>query len=447
MLQDVKKLPLNEGQKLASDGFFEFLMGPDKAVRISGPGGVGKTFLMGHLIDEILPMYFDTCKLMGIEPQYHSVHMTATTNKAAEVLGKQTGRPAETVHSFFGLKVKEDYSTGATSVEKTRAWYVRQGCIIFVDEASMIDSQLYDLIQESTKDCKLVYVGDKDQLAPVKEQLSPVYRHKMDMFELLEPMRTSISELQALNQQMREVVQSGRLDWNDKNEQVYVHDFTPIQIVPGIIDWLTGEEFQNEIDTHLADPDHEHVILAYTNQRVVDYNGYIRDLRGLPYEFQPGETLISNNAPRFGKYGFSVEDEVKIISVSDDVDSVDLARGAELFVRQALVETSFGEQFTVPLPVNREHYSELIKYFSKVKEWKSYFDLKGKFPDLRQRDARTVYKAQGSSHPVVYIDAENLGTCRNVSQVARQLYVAVSRARQRVAFYGDLPEKFGGLVR
>ena len=447
MLQDVKKLPLNEGQKLASDGFFEFLMGPDKEVRISGPGGVGKTFLMGHLIDEILPMYFDACKLVGIEPLFHSVAMTATTNKAAEVLGKQTGRPAETVHTFFNLKVTENYTDGSTTITRTKNWYKHTGKIIFIDESSMIDSDLYSEIQAGTDGCKIVYVGDKDQLAPVKEQLSPVYRHKMNMFELLEPMRTSIPELQALNQQMREVVQSGRLDWNDKNEQVHVHDFTPIQIIPGIIDWLSGEEFQNEIDTHLADPNHENVILAYTNNRVVDYNGYIRDLRGLPYEFQPGETLVSNNAPRFGKFGFSVEDEVKIISVDDYTDKVELARGAELEVRYGLVENAYGDQFRIPLPVNREHYAELIKYFSKVKEWKSYFDLKGKFPDLRQRDARTVYKAQGSSHPVVYIDAENLSTCRNVSQVARQLYVAVSRARLRVVFYGDLAAKFGGLVR
>lgn len=447
MLQDVKVLPLNEGQTLASAGFFEFLMGPEKELRISGPGGVGKTFLMGNLIDEVLPMYFETCQLMGIEPLYHTVSMTATTNKAAEVLGKQTGRPAETVHSFFGLKVADDYSTGESKVTKSNNWYVHSGLILFIDEASMIDTPLYDLIQEGTIGCKIVYVGDKDQLAPVKEQLSPVYKRPMPMFELLEPMRTSIPELQALNQQMRDVVQSGRIVEDEFGKDVWVYDFTPIQVVPGIIDWLDGPEYEQEIINSFSGNQSEDVILAYTNNRVVEYNSFIRDIRGLPYEFQPGETLAANNAPRFGKYSMSVEDEIEIISVEDHTEMHEFPMQAKLEVRYALVQNAYLEQYRVPLPVDRAHYHELIKYYKRIKNWQAFFKLKQQYPDLRQRDARTVYKAQGSSHPVVYIDAGNLSTCHNPSQVARQLYVAVSRARTRVVFYDELALKYGGLVR
>lgn len=446
MQEKIKELVLNKDQTLASEGFFKFLLSEEKEIRISGPGGVGKTFLMGRLIDDILPMYYDTCQLMGIEPIYQSVHMTATTNKAAEVLGQQTGRPTSTVHAFFGLKVQEDYSTGEQRVTKSNSWQVYTNIILFIDESSMIDTPLYDLIQEGTCKCKIVYVGDKDQLAPVKEQLSPVYKREMPMFELLEPMRTSIPELQALNQQMRDVVQSGHIELNERGEEVMVFNFTEIKVVPGIIDWISGDQFLDEIQDRLIDPNHEDVILAYTNSRVVEYNSHIREIRGLPYEFQPGEVLISNNAPRFGKFGFSVEDEIKILEVDDYTDVIQLPRKAAMEVRYALVENSFEEQFRVPLPVDRQHYSDLIKYYGKVKEWKTYFDLKGRYPDLRQRDCRTVYKAQGSSHPVVYVDAENLSTCRNASQVARQLYVAVSRARLRVVFYGQLAPKFGGIV-
>lgn len=447
MLQDVKQLKLNAGQTLASEGFFEFLMGPEKELRISGPGGVGKTFLMGHLIDEIMPMYFDACQLAGIEPEYYDVQMTATTNKAAEVLSKQVGRPTSTVHSFFGLKVFDDHATGESKVSKSSTWRVHNNIILFIDEASMINTSLYDLIQEGTFKCKIVYVGDKDQLAPVKEQLSPVYKRPMKMFELYEPMRTSVPELQALNQQLRDVVQSGRLEEDQYGKDVWVYDFTPIQVVPGIIDWLEPADYEQEIIKAFSNTQTDDVILAYTNKRVVDYNAFIRELRGLPYEFQPGETLLSNGAPRFGKYSMSVEDEITILSVEDETDVVDFPQGATLEVRNALVENVYGEQYRIPLPVNREHYGDLIKYYKRVKNWQAYFKLKGQFPDLRQRDARTFYKAQGSSHPVVYIDAENLSTCHNPSQVARQLYVGGSRARERVVFYGDLASKYGGLVR
>lgn len=439
MLQDVKKLPLNQGQTLASEGFFEFLLGPDKEVNISGPGGVGKTFLMGHLIDVIMPMYHDTCRLMGIEPLYHSVQMTATTNKAAEVLGQQTGRPTSTVHSFFGLKVVDDYSTGESKVTKSNQWTVYNNLILFIDEASMIDKQLYDLIQEGTCNCKIVYVGDENQLAPVKEVLSPVYKRAgIPMFELLEPMRTSVPELQELNAQCRATVQSGK--------ETGIHLFQPIQIIPGVIDWLDGPQFEAEIAQHFHEQTADNVILAYTNQRVIDYNTHIRGMRGLPEEFTPGEVLISNSAVRFGKHALAVEDEVTILATDTDTDSHFIADGAQLEVRYALVENVFGDQFRLPIPVDRGHYAELIKYYRRLKNWTAYYKLRNNYPDLRQRDARTVYKIQGSSVNTVYIDVGNLSTCHNPAQAARLIYVGVSRARQRVAFFGDLAEKYGGLI-
>lgn len=439
MLQDVKKLPLNEGQTLASEGFFQFLMGPEKEINISGPGGVGKTFLMGHLIDEIMPMYYDTCKMMGIQPEYHSVHMTATTNKAAEVLGIQTGRPTTTVHAFFGLKVQDNYSTGESKVTKSNSWTVHTGIILFIDEASMIDKQLYEFIQEGTCKCKIVYVGDANQLAPVKETLSPVYRRQgINMFELLEPMRTSIPELQALNEQCRNTVQSG------KDTDVY--DFKPIKVVSGIIDWISGEEFEQEIAYNFHEQTSDSVILAFTNQRVIDYNTHIRELRGLPEEFSPGEILISNSAVRLGKYQIRVEDEITVVSTDDETEMEFISPDAQMEVRWAVLENSFGEQFRARLPVNRKHYDDLIRYFKSIKNWHCYYSLRNNFPDLRQRDARTVYKIQGSSVDTVYIDATDLSSCRNPAQAARLIYVAVSRARKRVVFYGQLAEKYGGLI-
>lgn len=446
MLDQVPKLALNQDQTKAAEGFFQFLLGPDKELRISGPGGVGKTFLMGHLIDNIMPMYEETCRMMGLPVEYHSVQMTATTNKAAEVLGIQTGRPTSTVHSFFGLKVVDDFSTGDSRVEKSSAWTVHSNTILFIDEASMIDAQLYALIQEGTHKCKIVYVGDKDQLAPVKETLSPVYRRQMPMFELLEPMRTSIPELQALNQQMRDVVQSGRLVKNNKNEEVMAFDFTPIKIIPGLIDWISGPDFEQEIAQNFAQQTDSHVILAYSNPRVIEYNTHIRGVRGLPMEFTAGEELISNTAVRFGKHALRVEDEITIKEVSPATAMHSLEEDVELEVRYAIITTAFGEEISVALPVDRNHFNALVKYYKKVKNWRLFYQLKNNYPDLRQRDARTVYKIQGSSVDTAYIDVGNISTCHNPSQVARMLYVAVSRARKRVVFYGDLAEKYGGLI-
>lgn len=430
MEQTVK--PLNQGQQAAADGFFAFLFSEQKELIISGPGGVGKTFLMGHLIDNILPQYFQSCQLMGIPAEYNEVVMTATTNKAAEVLSHSTGRPTETVHSFLNLKVTDDYSTGEQKLEKTNQWRIHQQKIIFVDESSMIDKALLAMVREGTIKCKIIYVGDHCQLAPVKEAISPIYAQSLPFFELTEPMRTDVPALQALNAQLRQTVETG--------------EFQPISMVPGIIDHLSSEEMEADLIANFVELDTGNRIAAYTNNRVIDYNEFIRQVRGLPASFVQGETLINNTAMRLKGGMISVEEELVLFDVARKTEMVEIEAGVELEVCYSTLENTFGDMHTgVPIPVDYPHFRELIKYYQKRKNWNRYFYLKNTFPDLRQRDAATVYKLQGSTCDTVYIDLGDISTCRNANQAARLLYVAVSRPRTRIKFFGQLASKFGGL--
>lgn len=425
---------LNAGQQAAADGFFQFLFDKDQELIISGPGGVGKTFLMGFLIDEIMPRYQQTCSMMGIPYEFNDVIMTATTNKAAEVLSQATGRPAQTIHSFLNLKVKDNYSTGKSQLTKNRNWKVHSNMIIFVDEASMIDYPLLELIREGTFKCKIVYVGDHCQLAPVMETISPIYRENLPFFELTEPMRNS-SQVALMNicQQLRNTVETG--------------EFKPIQIQPGVIDHLDGSQMEQEVFNYFSQETNSR-ILAYTNQRVVAYNDHIREIRQLTSSYALGEKLINNNAIIFRNGMLSVEEEVEIIKLSADISTVEIHDDVLLDVRKADLRTKFGEVYSdVPLPEDKTHFTALIKYFQKQKNWGRYFHLKNTYPDLRPRDAATVHKAQGSTYDTVFIDLDNLSTCHNPNQAARLLYVAFTRARNRVVLYGDLAKKYGGVVR
>lgn len=425
---------LNQGQRKAAEGFYDFLFGSEKELNISGPGGVGKTFLMGKLIDEILPRYFDTCKLMGIPPEYDSVVMTATTNQAAEVLALSTGRPTETVHSFMNLTVKDDFKTGRSFITKTRNWVVHERKIIFVDESSMIDTDLRNKILEGTKNCKIVYVGDHCQLAPVMEPLSPIYRNGLPFFELVEPMRNNKQPaLMAICQQLRNTVETGV--------------FKPIQVVPGVIDWLDNHQIQQELANTFLQQTLDARILAYTNNQVVGFNDFIRDLRQLPDEYGVGEMLISNSAIQISMTSrLSIQEEVEIVDQSPVTTMERIDATATLEVRQTKLRTRLGSVVSVKLPVNREHFAQLIKYFQQQKNWERYFHLKNTYPDLRQRDAATVHKAQGSTVDTVYIDVGNLSTCHQPNTAARLLYVAATRARSRIVMYGQLADKYGGII-
>lgn len=425
---------LNQGQQDAADGFFKFLFSKDKEMIISGPGGYGKTFLMGKLIDEILPNYHSTCQLMGIKSEYDDVVMTAMTNKAAEVLAHATGRPTSTIHSFMNLKVTDNFATGKSDLTKTKSWRVHQNTIIFIDECSMIDWPLLELIREGTMNCKIVYVGDHSQLAPIMEPISPIYRANLQTFVLTQPMRNADQPaLMAVCQQLRDTVETGV--------------FKPIKVVPGVIDWLDGPAMEQEIHNEFINPDSKSRILAYTNNQVVAYNNHIRQIRQLQGTYTVGERLINNSAVIFPKGIMSVEEEVEIVDLDPVTRMIEIDDDVFLEVQEATLKNKFGELYEhMPLPVNMEHYRQLIKFYQKAKRWSTYFKLKNSYPDLRPRDAATVHKAQGSTYETSFVDLDNLSTCRNPDLAARLLYVAFTRARNRVVLYGDLAPKFGGVV-
>ncbi|QDP54412.1 MAG: putative ATP-dependent DNA helicase [Prokaryotic dsDNA virus sp.] len=430
---------LNNGQQNVADAFFEFLFSEDKEMGISGGGGVGKTFLISHLIDEVMPRYHEACELTGLKPQFDEVVMTSLTNKASEVLSVFTGREVQTIHSFMRLKVRDDYSTGESKISKRNDWTVHQDKIIFIDECSMDDSKLDALIQEGTQNCKIVYVGDHCQMAPVKEQSSPIYREgRMKWHVLTEQMRTQIPEIQALHAQLRRTVETGV--------------FEPIKIVPGIIDHLDNDEMQEKLKSTFSQQTLDSRILCYTNKRVVAYNDYIRDLRGLPDEYTVGELLVNNAAIRLKSAMLSVEDEVEIIRLGDVESTLVVPANGDqeevwLNYRNADLKTRSGGIFeNIPLPTDRAHFAALVEFFRKRKDWGMYFELRNTYPDLRQRDAATVYKAQGSTYDTAFIDLHDISTCRNPAQVARMLYVALSRERHRIFLFGDLAPKYGGLT-
>jgi hypothetical protein len=424
---------LNTGQQEAADGFFQFLLTDQKEAAISGPGGVGKTFLLSHLIDKVIPQYHHTCRMMGIEPKFDEVHVTATTNKAAEVLAQGTNRPTQTIHSLMNLTVQDDYSTGVSRVKPTNAWKVHEKKIFFIDECSMIDTDLLKYLHEGTQDCKIIYVGDHCQLAPVAEPISPIYRKDIPFWELTEQMRTGNPHLQAINNQLRHTVETG--------------EFLPIRVVPGSIDLLDENQMQAEITARFATQTMDQRILAYTNNQVKLFNDYIRELRQLPEEYTVGENLVNNSAITLKRTMLRVEEDITITRRNPDTEIVEIGPEATLEVRRVDLTSRIGEQlFDVPLPVDRTHYAELIAYYRRLKDWTRYYKLKNNYPDLRQRDAATVHKAQGSTYDSVFIDLGNISTCHQPKMVARMLYVAFSRARTRVFLYGNLASKYGGLI-
>ena len=93
------------------------------------------------------------------------VKLLAPTGRAAKRLGELCGREAQTIHRALGMSYNE--ATGETVFQKNAKEPLEAEAVI-VDEMSMVDLPLMAALLAALKpDCRLIMVGDPDQLPSV----------------------------------------------------------------------------------------------------------------------------------------------------------------------------------------------------------------------------------------------------------------------------------------
>ena len=91
--------------------------------------------------------------------------LMAPTGRAAKRLGELCGREAQTIHRALGMTWKEE--TGEVTFQKNEKEPLKAEAVI-VDEMSMVDLPLMSALLSALRpDCRLVMVGDPDQLPSV----------------------------------------------------------------------------------------------------------------------------------------------------------------------------------------------------------------------------------------------------------------------------------------
>lgn len=117
---------------------------------ITGGPGTGKTTIIKCILDIL-------------EQQGNRVMLLAPTGRASKRLSESTGREAKTIHRGLEVNFRGDTKTfvyNETNPLNTNA--------VIVDEVSMVDIMLMSsLLKALPRDCKLILVGDKDQLPSV----------------------------------------------------------------------------------------------------------------------------------------------------------------------------------------------------------------------------------------------------------------------------------------
>jgi hypothetical protein len=331
-------------------------------------------------------------------------------------------------------------SSGKTTLKRTKKYKIHSNVMLFIDEASMIDRELYTILMEATNEtCKIIYVGDKNQLPPVMEKVSPAVVLADDPklhYEITTPVRNAGSPaLQKLCDNLREDILLER-----PKDQL-----SPWKQTRGEIDFINGDQLKLLIDGTFGpngtvkkdDVNLGCRILCYTNKTVVGYNKYIRNLRGLPPEPTVGEVMVSNSHFKLSNtQAFQVEEQVTIHGIYGP-ETVQIDDHNSLDAYMVEVSSPFTGRYTVKCPADPDAWRALINHYKskRYQNWTLFYKLKEEWIDLRDREASTVYKAQGSTYDSVILIMDDIFTSRDVNQLRRMLYVGASRARKRVYVY------------
>lgn len=225
--------------------------------------------------------------------------LSSPTHRAKEVLQDLTGEKAMTVAKLLGLAPGVDVENFNLVDKQFQSQYeikIPKNGIVIVDEASMVNDQLFDSLVElaAERGSKVLFIGDEAQLKPVKQkEKGKAFRRTSNITKLTQVMRTANG-----NPMPAEVLLPIRDNPTSKVD-MFEHDdkLSPtgegIKFVNNAKEWMASLLDKVSIENLTENPNLVRA-LAYTNKRVRELNTFIRaKMFGIGAEdFYKGELLM-----------------------------------------------------------------------------------------------------------------------------------------------------------
>jgi exodeoxyribonuclease-5 len=338
----------------------------------------------------------------------------------------------------MGLVVKEIDDKSIRLERKGKSTF-KDFDIIVIDEASMVNDELFDMILEECArfNNKILFVGDSHQLPPVNNPngMSKAFTIKMKS-EL-----TEIKRVQEKNPIIKTVtvirkqIFSGndavfeRVDDRNEEEKIGIRYMDKRDVfIDEMLDLFSSNKFQKD-DNYVR-------ALAYTNKEVSRLNNSIREriYGDDSIEFEMGERLIAMSP--------LIRDDVIVINTGDRM-RVTSAREIKAsncdFIAWDLGVSSpfFGSKtLRVVSDKSRDFFDGLLASMADTARkagsrhaWSEYFMFKNQFANINYSYATTVHKAQGSTFQNVYVNERDINTLTwNNVERNKLKYVAFTRA-------------------
>lgn len=426
MTQASQTQELNDEQSRAVAQMILFLSSKDPFFVLSGAAGTGKTFTIKELCKKVKGRLI----------------FTAPTNKATKVLSETFGsddlsggyKPeCRTIFSLLALRLEANGAVKELTHPEDPV-NLRAYAAVIVDEASMINSNLWEYIKRTAKEqqVKFIFMGDAAQLPPVGEINSPVWG--VDKVTSLIKVMRHDNQILALATRVRALVDhpapSIRIESDAANNEGVLR----------LIDKDFRAVIRSDAMNGLFSKKTACKAIAWRNVTVDGLNKLIRsaifpDCAG---DYFPEDRIIIMEPAK-------CPDDGEILATTD-------MEGA---VERSIIEyhPTYGEvkcfKITAimddchPVTLWKLHPESIAVYTAKLNRlaanakannrlWKDYWGFKEAFHQLRYAYAITAHRAQGSTYDKVFVDMNDILQNRNRQEAFRCLYVAVSRPRKQL---------------
>lgn len=423
----------------AIESFKEFMYSDtEQFMIITGGAGTGKSTVLRALREHI--NILNTLHKMGNIP-YKNMHITATTNKAVHALKERfidlndiDGEPVSTKIKTIYAAMNARLVDGKMVYVPLSAYVTSSRNVIVVDEFSYIDDALLSHLKQYVKltNSKMIFIGDINQLTPVKSAKMPIETLINDetirLNYLDQVVRQQNQKLLDVSEALKEFVETG-----EDIGQGFVPDGK------NFIHYKDNEydKFLDNLKTSISNSTTKYI--AHTNADVQEMNKFLFKEIKKRKTFMIGDTLTCNkyfncNA-KDGSIKIKPESEVILTDVKESNFIFEADGSATSVTGVSVTLLGYGgKSFFIPSDYS---YFKIIESSMISKETK--YRMESTWIDLRPEYALTVHKSQGSTYDNVFIDLECFQHLSdNDDQLSRLLYVACTRARTTLHIIGDI---------
>ena len=408
-----------------------------RIVSLTGSAGTGKTFLTVQIIKKLCESNI-------------SCSVTAPTHKAASVIGEAIYNngikiSAKTIHSFLGIKPFIDYATGIESFTVDKRAKKIAVDVLIVDESSMINDDLFELIIEALESNLVryvIFVGDPNQLLPVSGSSQTIFKLK-NQYKLTEIVRQAKgSYIINLADKIKNMIEN--------ENYISMDEFFKKNVINEIEYFHSEQDFVNDFYSKTNWFDTDKILATHKNKDVTAFNTQIRN----QYWIQKG-TL----KPEFLRQG----DTLRFLDAYTVNDVTIYHNGQEILLDYAVkkyhekleiyywecksVNVTEQQIFRVVDPISEKTFNDKLHVLSNMakktpfpdrnKMWKIYYDVKNMFANVQYIYSSTIHKLQGSTYETCYVNVYDLITNNFMSldEKYRLLYVAITRASKDIKIF------------